>query len=168
MDKTCVKFTNGGLSFSLFYCSFSFSFCFIFSFFYFQNIELGLDHKTQRMKQKDLEQIISYNMDITCQPHVLHIVVQGRLYSSEYGPLVVVYYPTLRTLVHNNMDFRARLNQYQYQLSITYINRTAIQQRLLVKFYCNPHINSLLRVLLPCVIIELDVQWLLQQDTSFS
>jgi len=33
----------------------------------------------------------SYNMDTTCWPHVLHMVVYGRLHSSEHGPLVVVY-----------------------------------------------------------------------------
>ena len=61
-----VKFTNGGLSFSLFYFPFSFSFHFIFLFFYFQDIGLGLGHKTQRTKQKDLEQMMSYNIDTTC------------------------------------------------------------------------------------------------------
>ena len=30
-------------------------------------------------------------MDTTCQPHILHMVVQGRLHSSEHRPLVVVY-----------------------------------------------------------------------------
>ena len=70
---------------------FSLSFHIIFLFFYFQSIGLGLDHKIQRTKQKDLEQITSYNMDTTCWPHVLHMVVQGRLHSSEHRPLVVVY-----------------------------------------------------------------------------
>ena len=86
-----VKFTNSGLSFSLFYFPFSFYFYFIFLFFYFQNLGLGLGHKTQRTKQKDLEQIMSYNMDIICWPYVLYMVVQGRIHSSEHGPWLVVY-----------------------------------------------------------------------------
>ena len=34
------------------------------------------------------------------------------------------------------------------QPCVTYINRVEIWQRLLVKFSCDPHINSLLRALL--------------------
>ena len=71
--------------------SFLFSFQSIFLIFYFQNIGLGLGHKTQRMKQKDLEQMMLYNMDTICWPYVLYIVVQGRVCSSKHGPLVVVY-----------------------------------------------------------------------------
>ena len=32
-----------------------------------------------------------YSMDNTCWPHGLHMVVYGRVHSSEHGPLVVVY-----------------------------------------------------------------------------
>ena len=42
------------------------------------------------------------------------------------------------------------------------INRVVIQQRLFVEFSYDPHIDSLLRALLACVIIGLYVQWLLQ------
>ena len=34
---------------------------------------------------------MSYNMNNTCWPHVLHMVIYGRVHSSEYEPLVVVY-----------------------------------------------------------------------------
>ena len=46
------------------------------------------------------------------------------------------------------------------------IYRIAIQQRLLVEFSCDHYINSLLRALLPCVIIGLCVQWLPQHWPS--
>ena len=57
---------------------------------------------------------------------------------------------------------QGRVIQCQHRPHINYINRVAIQQKLLVKFSCNPHINSLLRALLVCVIIGLCVQWLPQ------
>ena len=55
-----------------------------------------------------------------------------------------------------------RFNYQQHGPGVVGINKTLIQQRLLVKFSCDPHINSLLRALLPCVIIRLCVQWLPQ------
>ena len=66
---------------------FSLSFHIIFLFFYFQSIGLGLDHKIQRTKQKDLEQMTSYNMDTTCllqQP----LVTQGQMISQRVKLLV--------------------------------------------------------------------------------
>ena len=61
-----------------------------------------------------------------------------------------------------------RFNYQQHGPGIVCINRTLIQQRLLVKFSCNPHINRLLRALLVCVTIRLCNQWLSQQKTAFS
>ena len=49
------------------------------------------------------------------------------------------------------------------QTTYNNINRIAIQQGLLIEFSCNPHIDSLLRALLACVIIRLCVQQLPQQ-----
>ena len=55
----------------------------------------------------------SYNMDTTCWPYGLHMVVQGRVHSSQYGPSVsflcysiqeLFYCLTLKTLVHNKDD----------------------------------------------------------------
>ena len=43
----------------------------------------------------------SYNMDTTCWPHVLLMVISGRVHSSEYGPWELVYkvdYSVLGTL----------------------------------------------------------------------
>ena len=34
---------------------------------------------------------MSYNMNTTCQPHALHMVIQGRVHSSQHGPSVGVY-----------------------------------------------------------------------------
>ena len=48
------------------------------------------------------------------------------------------------------------------QITCNSINRIAIQWKLLVEFSCNPHIDSLLRALLGCVIIGLCIQWLPQ------
>ena len=64
-------------------------------------------------------------------------------------------------------EHQGRSNYSQHGPCVTYINRVAIQQRLLVKFSCNPHINSLLRALLPCVIIGLCVQWLPQYHSCY-
>ena len=64
-------------------------------------------------------------------------------------------------IIHRLQD---KINQCQYGLSVIYINRVAIQQRLFVEFSYNPHINNLLKALLICVIIGLDVQWLPQQQ----
>ena len=61
---------------------------------------------------------------------------------------------------------KSRCNYQQHGPGVVCINRTLIQQRLLVKFSCDFYINSLLRALLPCVIIGLCVQWLLQQYPS--
>ena len=71
--------------------TFYFHFHFVLFSYFFQNIGLELSHKTQRTKQKDLEQMMLYNMDTICWPYVLHMVVQDRVYSSEHGLLVVVY-----------------------------------------------------------------------------
>ena len=60
-------------------------------------------------------------------------------------------------------EHQGRVIIKQHKLYVIYINRIAIQQRLLVEFSCGPHINSLLRALLPYMIIGLCVQWLLQQ-----
>ena len=35
--------------------------------------------------------MMSYNIDTTCWPYVLYMVIQGRLHSSKHGPLVVLY-----------------------------------------------------------------------------
>ena len=35
--------------------------------------------------------MMSYNIDTTCWPHGLHMVVQGRMYSSQHGPSVELY-----------------------------------------------------------------------------
>jgi len=43
MTRVAVKFTNSGLSFSLFYFSFLFSFCFIFLFSIFKTIRVRVD-----------------------------------------------------------------------------------------------------------------------------
>ena len=51
----------------------------------------------------------------------------------------------------------------QHGPCVIYINRVAIQQRLLVEFSYDLHIDSLLRALLACVIIGLCVQWLPQR-----
>ena len=59
-----------------------FSFHFMFLSFYFQNIGLGLGYKTQRTKQKGLEQMISYYMLTSCSIH-------GHL-GQGHRPLVVV------------------------------------------------------------------------------
>ena len=82
---------------------------FYFSIFYFQNNQ-GQDglvmpsHQSQpdgivtrqitrlgRIQQKIQEQMTSYNMDTTCWPHGLHMVVQGRVHSSQHGPSVGLY-----------------------------------------------------------------------------
>ena len=67
-------------------------------------------------------------------------------------------------IVYSQMTYKHqdRSNYLQHGSCVTYINRVAIQQRLLVEFSCDLHINSLLRALLTCVIIGLCVQWLPQ------
>ena len=60
---------------------------------------------------------------------------------------------------------KGRFNYQQYGPGVVCINRTLIQQRLLVEFSCDPHVDSLLRALLACVIIGLCVQWLPQHST---
>ena len=61
---------------------------------------------------------------------------------------------------------QGRVKYWQHGPSVNYINRVAIQQRLLVKFSCDPYIDSLLKALLPCVIIGLCIQQLPQQLSS--
>ena len=104
-----VKFTNSGLSFSLFYFSFLFFIPFYFSIFYLQNNQgqgrlVTPSHQSQpdgvvtrqimrlgRIQQKIQEQITLYNMDTTCWPHRLHMVVQGRVYSSQHRLSIELY-----------------------------------------------------------------------------
>ena len=78
-------------------------------FFYFQNNQgqggsVTLSHQSQtdgivtrqitrlgRIQQKIQEQMTSYNMDTTCWPHGLYMVVQGRVHSSQHRPSVGLY-----------------------------------------------------------------------------
>ena len=71
-------------------------------------------------------------------------------------------------MVHSQTIHRhqGRSNYLQYGPCVTYINKVAIQQRLLIEFFYNPYIDSLLRALLACVIIGLCVQQLPQQLNS--
>ena len=79
----------------------------------------------------------------TCLPHNIHIV----------------YLWTTHGL-------QGRINIEQHRPCVNYINRVAIQWKLLVKFSYNLHINSLLKALLICVIIGLHIQQLLQHPAS--
>ena len=63
---------------------------------------------------------------------------------------------------------QGRADVVQHGLYLIYINKVAIQQGLLVEFFCDPHINSLLRTLLSCIMIGLCVQWLPQHTTCRS
>ena len=102
-----VKIVDRGLYFYfLFLLYFLFSFLF---FFYFQNnsgqgLLVTLSHQSQVMAQshdqsRDTEEgsrwfqnkVILYSMDNTCWPHVILMVIQGRMHSSKHRPLVVVY-----------------------------------------------------------------------------
>ena len=92
-----------------FFISFFFFFQFIFLFSIFRTTRVRIDQsychisqqsddivirqimRHRRTQQKVLEQVMLYNMNNTCQPYVLHMVVQGRVHSSEHGLLVVVY-----------------------------------------------------------------------------
>ena len=82
---------------------------FYFSIFYFQNNQgqgrqVTLSHQSQsdgivtrqitrcgRIQQKIREQMTSYNMDIICWPHGLHMVIQSRVRSSQHRPSVGLY-----------------------------------------------------------------------------
>ena len=44
-----------------------------------------------RIQQKIQEQMTSYNMDTTCWSQGLHMVVQGRVHSTQHGPFVELY-----------------------------------------------------------------------------
>ena len=94
------------------------------------------------MDQSGLEQsrqIMSSSVLTAQLPHGVHMVYSWTMHG------------------HQN-----RSNYQQHGPCVTYINRVAIQQRLLVEFSYDPHINSLLKALLACVIIGLCVQWLPQ------
>ena len=79
--------------------------------------------------------------------------------------MLTVQLPYSVYIVHSQMThgYQGRSSYLQHGPCVTYINRIAIQQRLLVEFSCDPYIDSLLRALLVCVIIGLGVQWLSQQ-----
>ena len=82
---------------------------FYFSIFYFQNNQgqgrlVMPSHQPQpngivtrqitrlkRIQQKIQEQMTSYNMDTTCWPHGLYMVVQGRVHSSQHRLSVGLY-----------------------------------------------------------------------------
>ena len=82
---------------------------FYFSIFYFENNQgqgrlVTLSHQSQpdgivtrqitrcgRIQQKIQEQMISYNIDTTGWSYELHMVVQGRVHSSQHGPSVELY-----------------------------------------------------------------------------
>ena len=87
---------------------FFFLFLLSFSIFYFQNNQgqgwlVMLSHQSPdgkvtrqimrlgRIQQKIREQMMSYNMDTICWPHGLHMVVQGRVHSTQHGPFVGLY-----------------------------------------------------------------------------
>ena len=70
--------------FFLYSISFLFSFDLFFTFSIFRTQGQGQITRCR-------EQMMSYNMNTTCQPYVLYMVVQGRWHSSEHRPLVVVY-----------------------------------------------------------------------------
>ena len=101
-----------------------------------------ISHDVRSQAQSRLEQfrqIMSRSMLAILLPHSIHMVysqmthgLQGRVIIKQHGPCVI------------------------------YINRVALQQRLLVEFSCDPYIDSLLKALLVCVIIGLCVQWLPQ------
>ena len=96
--------------------------------------------------QSRLEQtrwMMSRSMSTTCLLHDIHIV-----YSQ---------------IMH---ELQGRVNIKQHRLYVNYINRVAIQQRLLVKFSYDLYIDSLLKALLVCVIIGFCIQWLSQQQNS--
>ena len=78
--------------------------------------------------------------------------------------MLTVWLPHDIHIVHTQMmhGLESRSNYLQHGPYVTYINRIAIQQRLLVKFSCDLYIDSLLRALLVCMIIGLCVQWLPQ------
>ena len=108
-NSDIVKIVDGGLCsflFSLFYLIFLFL---LFSIFYFQNnsgqglsvtpshqsqidgVVTGLITGLERMKQKVLEQSDVIQHGPTCWPHVILMVIQGRVYSRQHGPWAIVY-----------------------------------------------------------------------------
>ena len=92
----------------IFYFLFSLYFFFLFFLFLFLSIfrttrvriyqsHCHISHKLMARSQdwsQDLgewsrrfwNKVTSYNMDYTCWPHVIHMVIQGRMHSSEHGP----------------------------------------------------------------------------------
>ena len=56
--------------------------------------------------------VMSYSMDNTCWPHVILMVIQGRVHSSQYGPWVLVYkvdYSVLGTLLSSLVLLNTRV-----------------------------------------------------------
>ena len=120
LKKLVVKIVKGGLC--LFYfLSFIFLFLFLLSFIFLFLEQFGsrvnqsrshISHKLMAQSRDwsqdsgegsrgNQNKVTSYNMDTTCWPHVLLMVVQGRLHSSQHGPWRLVYkvdYFVLRTL----------------------------------------------------------------------
>ena len=123
----------------LIFLYFTFHFYFhsvLFSIFYFQNNQgqgglVTLLHQSQydgivtrqimrleRTQQRIHEQITLYNMDTTCWPHGLHMVVQGRVHSSQHEPSVRLY----------------KVDQFVKEFSIEFSCVFLIQE----SFYCPP------------------------------
>ena len=103
-EPVTVKIVDSGLYF-IFPFSFLFYFSFLFIFiFYFQNnsgqgLSVTLSHHGRSRRNQN--KVTSYNMDTTCWPHVLLMVIQGRVHSSQHRPWRLVYkvdHSVLRTL----------------------------------------------------------------------
>ena len=132
------------LVFSLFYFSFLFYFQFVFLFSIFRATRVRVDqlryhHQSQsdgiitrqimklgRIQQKIQEQMTLYNMDITCWPHKLHMVVQGRVHNSQHRPSVRLY----------NVD------QFVEEFSIEFSYVSLIQEQFLFLTLRNKFITS--------------------------
>ena len=115
-------------------------FCFVFLlFFYFQNnsgqgSSVTLSHQSQidgivtrlimrlgESSRRFWNKVTSYSMDNTCWPHVILMVIQGRVHSSQHGLWVIVYkvdYFVLGTLSSSLVSLNTRVSSLLNTLSI--------------------------------------------------